>query len=151
MLMGWATVDLRRGLYLVTSYSAANLAKVANGWVESASVSVTDAELGALVRSAMAESRTGVPFPNFRNSPSPSIPKLLKLAGVSSYSRYVSGVRNLLVACEPDVATLTITPSRNEGARGNFKPLPDARTELPADIGDGELGAAIRAGLELAE
>jgi hypothetical protein len=110
MLKGWAIVDLRRGTHIVASLSDARGALIANGWVEVAPASATDAELGALVRAAMAESRTGVPFPNLRNGPLPAVVRMQQLAGVSSYSRYVKGVRQVAVAAAPDAPAVSVFP-----------------------------------------
>lgn len=107
----------------------------ANGWVRSVDRSVSALHLGAVIREALAESRTGVPMENFRDpAQDPMIP-LLTLAEVKSWDLDDEQPGHLL------------RPTRNE-SRGGLVDLPEAQVRLSADASDEHVGETALAGVD---
>jgi hypothetical protein len=117
-----AKVQLRNDRLIVSSWSATvgrYPAVVQDDWAESAEGPVTDELAGALVRSALASSRDGVPYPDFRNDPQPRLRRkmLFKLAGVRSEAEFAKGIRSVSVYWDDTDSEMKVTPYRNGGRR----------------------------------
>jgi anti-sigma factor RsiW len=119
---------------------------------EAADEPVTDEALGALVRSALADSRDGVSHPDFRNDPEPARRRrrLFKLAGVRSETEFATGTRSVSISWDDTTPNLRTTPYRNEGRRRGFTQILDAATEVDVEVDNSGLGAAVRRLLQAA-
>jgi hypothetical protein len=145
---GWAEVDERRGRLFVISWSrmGGGRSSRANGWVRSVDTTTTSADLGALVREALAESRADALMVNFRDpTQSPNTP-LLALAGVKSYQGYEYGRRACLIDLDGDEPGFVIRPQRPDRESGQVD-LDDAIERMSAAVADTELGEAVRRGV----
>jgi hypothetical protein len=146
-----AQVDARGDRLLVSSWSSSTHGtRVQGDWIEAVGKSVEDQALGSLVRAALGASRTGVPFPDFRQGPTPERLKLLKLAGVKSEAQYARGARSVAVDSEQPESDLKVTPYRNGGQREGFIEMLDRVITVHSGADDAVLGAAVRRGLALA-
>jgi hypothetical protein len=141
-----ATVDHRRGGYVICSLSST----VSGFWAindhqERIDDTAGAAELGSAVVRALAASGANVPDPP-PSGPAALAP-LLRAADVRSYGAYMQGTRHVDV--EQENATVTVTPNRNDGARGGFVPLVEA-AEVLTDPTPATLAAAVQRALERA-
>jgi len=120
-----AGVDLRKGEYLVSTYS-----KTPKGlWVLDGTPTRLPQDspahqLGVVIREALARSRVGVDEPTRDSDPAGP---LLDLLQVSDFATYAKGTRSVEVYSEPsgDGETVEVTPRRNEGGRRGFTPIED--------------------------
>jgi endonuclease YncB( thermonuclease family) len=115
-----ASVDLRRGEYIVCPYS-----RTAKGtWVldgKPVRLPVTDTtaeQLGEAIGAALAQSREGV---EELTRDSQRARPLLDLLQLSDYATYAKGTRQVEVYRDGD--TVEVTPQRNEGGRRGFTPI----------------------------
>lgn len=143
---GWAEIDERHGLF-VLSWSSMVAGRRANGWVRSVDQSVSVPRLGALVREALAESRTGVPMVNFRDPAQDPMVPLLTLAGVKSWDGYARDMRACFVDLDDEQPGYLFRPTRNE-SRGGLVDLPEALVRPPTDASDELVGEAALAGVD---
>lgn len=125
-------------------------AYVQGDWMEAADESIGDADLGLLVRSALAASRSGVPFPDFSKGPAPERSKLLKLAGVRSETQYAMGTRSVSVAWEESEPEIKLIPCRNGGRREGFIEMPEHIIGIDPKADNATAGSAIRRALSVA-
>lgn len=109
--------------------------------------SVSAPALGALVREALAESRTGVPMVNFRDPAQDPMVPLLTLAGVKSWDGYARSMRACFIDLDDDEPGYLIRPTRNE-SRAGLVDLPEAQTRLPVDVSDERVGETVLAGID---
>jgi hypothetical protein len=145
-----AALDSRAGRIFVSSWSqtvGTYGAYVQGDWIEAVDETIDNLTLGGLVRSALAASRDGVPFPDFRKGPTPERQRLLKLAGVKSETQYARGMRTVSVGVDEPGPDVMITPYRNGGRREGFTEMLDKVIMLDAGADDAALGAAVRRGL----
>jgi len=102
---------------------------------------VSPAELGAVVRRALAESRRGMPNPtNWREFPS----GLLRAAGLRSWNALQRSAARCQI--EAGSAAIRVLPSHNGGTRGEgrgYHSLEELAVGVPANATDEELGAAV--------
>jgi hypothetical protein len=150
-----AEAQLRGKRLIVSSWSTTVgkfPAQVQDDWAEAADEPVPDDRIGSLARTALAASRDGVPYPDFRNDPEPARRRqaLFKLAGVKSETAYAKGTKSFSISWDDTRPELRITPYRNEGRKRGFTQILDAVILVDADATDAALGAAIRQGLEAA-
>jgi hypothetical protein len=150
-----AQVDARSGRLIVSSWDTtqgAYPATVQGDWAEAAEEPVADEAIGALVRSALAASHDGVPYPDFRNDPEPARRRrvLYKLAGVRSETAYAAGTRAVSVRTDDVSGDVRITPYRNGGRRTGFTEMLDEVITIAAVPGDAVLGSALRRALDVA-
>lgn len=109
---------------------------------------VSASELGAAVRSALADSRTGLPTPDLRGKPPADAP-LWRAMGVRTRRAFMTGTR--LCSILRDGGVITITPTANGGAAGEdrgWSDLPEQSMVLSDTADAGELGGAIYEALE---
>ncbi|MBO0830738.1 MAG: hypothetical protein J2P29_02090 [Actinobacteria bacterium] len=127
-------------------------ATIQGDWAEAADEPVADETIGALVRSALAASRDGVPYPDFRNDPEPARRRraLYKLAGVKSETAYATGTRAVSVKTDDVSGEMLITPYRNGGRRTGFTEMLDDVITIAGPPGDAALGVAVRRALDIA-
>jgi hypothetical protein len=141
---GAAAVDLREDRVIVSSQSFLGPddqgGSVPNGWVAADRADMTDAVLGALVRSALAASESNLPMPDFRQ-PQPHLQKIFEAAGVKTEAQYVRNNRSVDVSLSDGVVRLT--PTRNLGRRG-FDFMTELREEVAATVDDVTLGEQVR-------
>lgn len=144
-----AVVDARGASLFIGAHSATEVQiLVRDEWVERADAGISDEELGALVRQALAHSRSGIPFPDYwKGERPPGTARLHALAGVNSDSAYMRGVRSVHVDREEGSPSLIVAPWRKAGTRG-FEPVPGQEITLDASIDDAVLGAAVRRALD---
>jgi hypothetical protein len=150
-----AEVELRHDRLIVSSWSATEgrfPAFIQDDWAQAVSEQVPDAELGALVRMALAACRDGVPYPDFRNDPEPARRRkaLFKLAGVRSETEFARGTRSVSVGWQDTEPDMRVTPYRNGGRREGFTEMLDQVITLDASVNDDGLGAAVRRALTVA-
>jgi hypothetical protein len=141
--MKLATIYERKGKVYVHSSSRTT----AGIWIINAPVLAVDASdmagVGSAVRRCLAASREGVPHPqSFERLFDP----VLILAGVKSFNTFVKSAKCVEAEARDD-ASLTLTPTRNEGVDGGFAPLPNT-TEAGLDS-DEAVGAAVTVALSL--
>jgi hypothetical protein len=146
---GAASVYFRNDIVVVAGWSYlgdgdGDGGSVLNGWVASATNAIANAELGKLVRSALATSTNNVPMPDF-SQPQPNLLKLFATLGVKTEAQFGKG--NLLVSISQNDGRIGLLPTRNLGRRGGFDHLPDLRTQVPDTIDDAALGEDIRRAL----
>jgi hypothetical protein len=151
-MSGYVGVYVRLdGEMFVASYSkVASGPHVVNGWVQKACGEVIDDDLGRVVLEGLDQTEIDIPEVSREELARRQRP-LLKLAGVTSYTRFATGVRHAGVS--RDVAgALTITPSRNVGGRkGGFLYLPpDSSVVLRPEYDAHAVGQAVRKGLDRA-
>ena len=143
---GWAEVDERRGRLYVLSWSSMGRGSRGNGWVRDVSATAAVADLGALVRVALAESRVNVPMVNFRDpAQSPTTP-LLTAAGVKSWNGYALSMRACFIDFDNIKTGYLLRPTRNLPREGMID-LADAQFRVAVSVTDAELGAAVFTGL----
>jgi hypothetical protein len=109
---------------------------------------VSASELGAAVRSALADSRTGLPTPDLRRKPPADAP-LWRAMGVRTRRAFMTGT--LLCSILRDGSVITITPTANGGASGEdrgWSDLPELSTVSSDAAEPGKLGAAVYHALE---
>jgi hypothetical protein len=150
-----AEVQLRQELLIVSSWSATGgrfPAFIQDDWAQAVPEQVADAELGALVRMALAASRDGVPYPDFRNDAEPARrrKRLLKLAGVRSETEFARSTRSVSIGWQDTEPEMRITPQRNGGRREGFTQMPDQVVTVDASLDDASVGAAVRRALMVA-
>ena len=146
-----AVVDARGDRLFVSSWSTTEYgATVQDDWIEVAGEPVPDAVLGGLVRSALANSRTGIPHPDYSSGPTPAVRKLWKLANVRSESAFERGTHALYVKYEDSTPDLVVMPYRNGGRRSGFTEMLDQAIILDARADDVMLGTAVRRALGIA-
>jgi hypothetical protein len=150
-----AQVQLRPGRLIVSSWSATEgrfPAFIQDDWAEAVPEQVADTELGALVRQALAASRDGVPYPDFRNDPEPARRRkmLFKLAGVRTETEFARSTRSVSIAWQDTEPEFTITPERNGGRHEGFTQMLDRVITVEVDLDDADLGAAVRSALTAA-
>jgi hypothetical protein len=138
-----AALYVRRGRVFVAAFSET----VDGFWIETDPRLESDgfeaAEASALLLEALEGSQLGVPTP-----PRDSIgTKLPALAGVKSFATFMRGAFSVDLS-RSDEGTLTVTPMRNDGARGGFVPMVEHQTHLG---GADQLADALVNALELAE
>jgi len=121
--------------------------RVANGWVRAVSADVPDPDLGKLVRQALAESKSGVPMPNFRTT-DPSAP-LMAAAGVKTYLGYARTAREISVDLDDKVPGFRLIPKLSSAHEG-WVPLDEYTLTLDQQASDDQLGAGVRAALDQA-
>lgn len=102
---------------------------------------------GQLVRQALAESKTNVPMPNFRTT-DPSAP-LLAAAGVKTYVGYARTAREIGVDLDDKVSGFRLVSKLNSRREG-WVPLDEHTLSLDQQASDDQLGAGVRAALDLA-
>ena len=150
-----AKVQLRRELLIISSWSATEgnfPAFIQGDWAEAVPEHVADAELGALVRQALAASREGVPYPDFRNDPELARRRklLFKPAGVRRESEFARGTRSVSIDWQDTEPEVKITPQRNGGRREGFTQMLDQVVTVDANLDDADLGAVVRHALGVA-
>jgi hypothetical protein len=150
-----AQVDVRAGRLVVSSWDATQgnyPALVQGDWAEGADEPVPDEAIGALVRSALAASRNGVPYPDFRNDPEPARRRrmVFRLAGVRSETAYAAGMRSVSVETDDSSGETRITPYRNGGRRTGFTEMLDDVITIAEPCDDAALGLAVRRALGIA-
>lgn len=101
--------------------------------------------LGSSIRRCLSASRGGIPHPEtFTNIFKP----VLDLAGVKSYASFVKSVKCLHIRAL-DEETVTLVPTRNDGAKGGFAQLPNT---IQVALGsDTDLGSAAVAALAVSQ
>jgi hypothetical protein len=135
-------VDQRKDELIVASYSKTKPGFwVMNGWLRRVPAESSDDDLGVLISNALDASETGIEAPT--RDANPAKP-LLEMVGLRSYGAYMEGTRSLSVS--RDGEGVTVEPSRNEGRRGGFTPLP-ARSEQLNRPSAPELAKAVREAL----
>lgn len=146
---GWVEVDERHGRLYVLSWSSMGHGSLrGNGWVCSTDQQLPVGEFGALIREALAQSRTGVPMVNFRIPSESPVTPLLALAGVKSYEGYSRSMRACFIDLDDTEPGYLIRPTRNH-PRDGLIDLPDAQIRLPTSVTDPQLGDAVRRGVSL--
>lgn len=145
---GWAVVGERRGRLYVQSWSAMVRGRVSNEWVRAVSADVPDADLGQLVRQALAESKTNVPVPDFR-AMDPSTDPLLIAAGVKTYVGYARTARQVKIDLDHKAPGFRLVPTLNSAGEG-WVPLDEYTLSLDQHASDDQLGAGVRAMFDLA-
>ncbi len=150
-----AKAQLRNGRLIVSSWSATEgrfPAVIQDDWAGAADGPVGDEVCGALVRSALAASRDGVPYPDFRNDPEPGRRRkmLFKLAGVKSETDFATGMRSVSIDWNDTDPEMRITPYRNGGRRDGFTQMLDEAFTVDANANDAVLGAAVRRAMAVA-
>jgi hypothetical protein len=119
---------------------------IGGGPVEVLGEGASDQEIGQSLRKAVSNTRNGVPHPiDFNKLPL----YLYEAAGVKSWTTFVKGTKNCQIA--DDGSIVSITPTRNAGAREGFQFLNDLTLELPSVVSSADLGRAIRLVLGMAE
>ncbi len=150
-----AHVDLRSGRLVVSSWDTTQgnyPATIQGDWAKVADEPVANEAIGALVRSALAASRDGVPYPDFRTDAEPARRRraVYKLAGVKSETAYAAGTRAVSVKVDDVSGEMRITPYRNGGRRTGFTEMLDDVITIAEPSGDAALGLAIRRALGIA-
>jgi hypothetical protein len=150
-----AKAQLRGDRLVVSSWSATEgrfPAFVQDDWAECADEPVADEAIGTLVRSALAASRDGVPYPDFRNDPEPSRRRkmLFKMVGVRSETEFARGMRSVSIDWDDTSSEMEIMPYRNGGRRDGFAQMPEMALTVDARAADADLGAAVRRALGVA-
>ncbi|WP_432288796.1 hypothetical protein SLT36_30265 (plasmid) [Aminobacter sp. BA135] len=135
-----ATIYERKGKLYVHSSSKTT----AGLWVINAPVLALEMEdigqVGRSIKECLAASREGVPHPvSFTNLFDP----VLDLAGVKSFGTFVKSAKCVEIEAN-DAETVTLIPTRNEGADGGFVPLPN-RTETTLGSDEAMGSAAVAA------
>jgi hypothetical protein len=102
----------------------------------------SDGALGGQVRAALRASRCGVPRPKAWAG---LVEPLLKAARVRSYKRFVDGA--WYVTVDEGEGGITLTPTRNQGAKEGFAEDGDAASVVPGSATDAALGAEVRTAL----
>jgi hypothetical protein len=128
-----ASVDLRQGEYIVCTYSKTPAGFwVLNGTPARIPQGSSANELGAVIRTALNESRDSIDTPGRDNA---SAQPLLDLLGLSDYATYAKGTRSVEVYVEPsdEGEAVEVTPKRNEGSRRGFTPVDDEMRAFPYD------------------
>lgn len=143
----WAEIDEWHGRLFVLSWSSMVAGRRANGWVRSVDRSVSAPHLGAVVREALAESRTGVPMVNFRDPAQDPMVPLLTLAGVKSWDGYARSMRACFIDLDDEQPGYLFRPTRNE-SRGGLVDLPEAQMRRSADASDVQVGEAALAAVD---
>jgi hypothetical protein len=141
-----AAVHARRGRLFVSSWSATEgqyPAYVPGGWIEAADEPVPDADLGDLVRLALANFKSGVPHPNFREGLTPEARRFLDVTKAKSFAAFARRTREVDVESDDAAPNLLITPYRNEG-RDGFTEMLDKVITVAASADNVTLGAAVR-------
>ena len=130
-------------------YVHSNSCTTAGVWLLSAPVVAVAkepfAEVGRAIRECLVASRVGIPHPSsFPNLFGP----VLALAGVKSYGAFAKLAKCVEVTTVDGVA-VTLTPTRNLGARGGFTDLIDKATmEHGPDVALGRAAMAAMAASE---
>jgi hypothetical protein len=125
-----ASVDLRQGEYIISTYSKTS----AGFWVLDGTParmpqeSPAD-ELGTTIRNALDQSREGLDNPGRDGKPGQP---LLDLLGLLDYATYAKGTRSVEVYVEPssEGEAVEVTPQRNEGSQDGFTPIDDEMREF---------------------
>lgn len=131
-----ASVDLRNGEYLVSTYSTtADGFDVMEGLPARLPGTALAGELGQAVIDALVRSREDIPTPgDLRNVTHP----LLDMIGVRDYTSYARGVRQVSVI--EDENRITVTPTHNGGRSAGFTPKAEQAVEVlyrsPGRVGE---------------
>jgi hypothetical protein len=134
-------VDQRGSEFYVASYSKTVPGFwVMNGWLRRLESETSDEVFGTVIEEGLAASEFEVEAPG--RDANPAAP-LLRMVGVRSYGAYMRGTRS--VGITRDGTAVTVEPTRNEGSREGFTPLPDHAEVLQAPSRE-ELGKAVRDG-----
>lgn len=140
-----ATIYERKGKLYVHSSSKTT----AGLWVINTPVLAVERddieEVGRSIRECLTASREGVPHPaSFANLFDP----VLDLAGVKSFNTFVKSAKCVEIEANDDT-TVTLIPTRNDGAEDGFAPLP---SRVEAVLGSNfALGSAAVAALAIAQ
>jgi len=150
-----AQVDARPGQLIVSSWDTTEgtyPATIQGDWAEAVEEPVADGALGALVQSALAASRDGVPYPDFRKDPESArrLRAIHKLAGVKSEAAYAAGTRAASVRADDVSGEFRIMPYRNGGQRTGFTEILDGAITIAVVPDDASLGSAVRRALAVA-
>jgi|HubBroStandDraft_6_1064221.scaffolds.fasta_scaffold1020291_1 hypothetical protein len=108
-------VYARHGRLFVSSWAATDgqyPAYVQGGWIEAADEPVPDADLGDLVRVGLANFKSGVPYPNFREGLTPEARRFLDVTKTKSFAAFARGTREVDVKSDDAAPDLEITPYR---------------------------------------
>lgn len=102
-------------------------------------------DVGDAIKKCLFASREGLPHPTtFR----PAFDVVQELAGVKSYRAFVKSAK-CVQAWMKDDRTVTLTPTRNGGARDGFSPL--SNKSIVVESSEVGLGSAAIAALEATE
>lgn len=140
-----ATLYERNGKVFVHSSSRTT----AGVWIINSPVLAIDVQdlagIGGALRKCLAASREGVQHPQ---SFSRLFDPVLILAGVKSFNTFVKSAK-CVEAEAGDDGSLTLIPTRNEGADMGFAPLPSTAEQIPDS--DEAIGASIAAAFSLSK
>lgn len=116
-------------------------------WVRVIDHSVSDEEIGSLIRSALSASREGVPCPDPRNDPGARSRRqeFLKAAGARSETNYARKAKHVSVYWNDSEESMVVTPYKGDGV--GFEEMGDRRKIVRADCSNDELGAVVRQAL----
>lgn len=137
-----ASVDLRQGEYIVSTYSrTAKGLWVLDGTPARLPQTSADDDLGLTVHEALGRSRSGLDDPTRDSEPARP---LLELLGLADFATYAKGTRSVEVYRETagDRGTVEVTPKRNSGGRSGFVPIDDEMVTFGYDSPK-QLGAAV--------
>lgn len=131
-------VDLRRGSFVVSSYSATTAGfDVMNGWFVALGEDAADEALGEAVLTALSHCESDVPVPPRESNP---IAPLLQSIGAKDWAEYAKGVKAVSVRASDE---LRIVPTENRG-RDGFVEISDETASVAATASAAELGRAVR-------
>jgi len=148
-----AAVEERQGRLFIQSWDETTGSyplSIQGSWLESTDDSASDETVGEFVRSALSQSRNGIPVHEVESHVKESRKQLLKVAGARSESQYEKGMRHVEVTWDEAEANIVLTPYRNMGWREGITPMTDAVIEVEAHAEPSVLGRSVRRALELA-
>lgn len=113
-------------------------------WVRAVTESVSDEELGSLVRSALEACRDGVPRPDPSRDSDVQRRRgqFLKEAGARSETQYARKARHVSVYWNDAEAEMKVASHKSDGV--GFEGMADSDIIIRADSSNNELGSAIR-------
>ena len=136
------SVDQRGDELFVASYSKTVPGFwLMNGWLRRLALEISDEAIGVAIEEGLDASESEVEAPG--RDTNPAAP-LLEMVGVRSFGAYMRGTRSVGVV--RDGAGITVEPTRNQGSRGGFTPLPD-RADVMQRPSRYELGRVVREAL----
>lgn len=141
--MKFASIYLRRSRLLIHASS-----KTVTGVVQAGEPvlvlpgDASDEDIGRSLRNALDGSQEGV-------ADEEVLGRLLAAMDVKNWSQFVGGARS--VAAFEGGGVLRLQPRRNRGARTGFVAIPDSEVRIPVVSQAEEIGAAVRAALDLAQ
>jgi hypothetical protein len=100
-------------------------------------------EVGQNLLDCLSSSKEAVPHPTEWAG---GFKPFLSAVGVRSWKAFVTGTKHVGVAMQNE--TITFEPSRNDGAKGGFVPLPNktsSASKIPAELGTSLLAAFAKA------